>query len=131
MKLSPKEYRIIIENRPLLNDFGIEVEDFGSNVVIVRSLPDVLRDADTGGILSDIASSLLENYASDIDLRKALAAKIACHKSVRGKTVLHPEELSRLLSELDGCQHPDRCPHGRPTRIFLSLDDLKKIFRRK
>ncbi|MBI4682779.1 MAG: MutL protein, partial [Nitrospirae bacterium] len=40
-------------------------------------------------------------------------------------------ELSRMMSDLDKADEPDRCPHGRPTRIHLSLDDLKKMFKRK
>jgi len=131
VRLSYKEYRVILENSSILSKFGIEVEDFGSDTVIVRSLPDALREADIRGILSDIASYLLEGLALDKDLREAIAKKIACHKSVRGRAVLTHEEISRLLSELEGCQYPNRCPHGRPTRTFLSLDDLKRMFKRK
>lgn len=131
VRLSHKEYSIILKNSSILRDFGIEVDDFGQDTVIVRSLPEVLREADIRGILSDIASCLLEGFAPDRTLREALAAKIACHKSVRGKTILKQEEVSQLLSDLKDCLHPDNCPHGRPTRIFLSLEDLKKMFKRK
>ncbi len=131
VRLSHKEYRVILEKSIILRDFGIEVEDFGSDTVIVHSLPDALREADIKAILSDIVSCLLEGVSLDKDLKEVLAAKIACHKSVRGKIVLTQEEVSRLLSELRSCQNPDRCPHGRPTRIFFSLEDLKKMFKRK
>ncbi|HYA11516.1 MAG TPA: DNA mismatch repair endonuclease MutL [Thermodesulfovibrionales bacterium] len=130
MRLSHKEYHIILQNRTSLRDFGIEVDDFGQDTVIVRSLPEVLREADIRGILSDIASCLIEGVAPDKELREAIAAKIACHQSVRGKTILKQEEVSQLLSDLQDCLHPNNCPHGRPTRIFLSLEDLKKMFKR-
>jgi DNA mismatch repair protein MutL len=45
--------------------------------------------------------------------------------------VLNQEEIANLLEDLEQTRHPDQCPHGRPTRIFLSLDALKKMFRRK
>jgi DNA mismatch repair protein MutL len=131
VKLSHKEYRVVLDNKGLLEELGMEIDDFGHDTLIVRSLPDSLKDADLRGILSDIASALLEGIQPFSSLQELLAARIACHSSVRGKEILHQEELQRLLSNLEKTENPDQCPHGRPTRIFLSLDDLKKLFKRK
>lgn len=131
VKLSHREHRIIIEYGSVLRDFGIDLDDFGNDTVIVRSLPDVLIEADIRGILSDSASSLIEGVPPDKSAREALAARIACHKSVRGKTLLTREEVSKLLSDLEDSVQPDMCPHGRPTRIFFSLDNLKRMFKKK
>jgi DNA mismatch repair protein MutL len=131
VKLSHKEYTVILENKPLLGDFGIEVDDFGHDTVVIRALPLVLEDSDMRGILFDAASAILEGDSPGRSLKEALAARIACHSSVRGKEVLNQEELARLLADLEETECPDQCPHGRPTRIFYSLDDLKKLFKRK
>jgi DNA mismatch repair protein MutL len=131
VKLSHKEYRTILENSVILKDFGIEVDDFGHDTVLIRSIPDSLREADMRGIVSDIVSCILEGDAPDRTLKKSLAAKIACHQSVRGNVKLNHEEITQLLSDLNKCIHPDKCPHGRPTKIFFSLDELKKMFKRK
>ena len=131
IRLSTKEYRIVLENVLLLRDFGIEVDDFGHDTVIVRSLPDALKEADIRGILSDAASCIIEGVAPDKSIKETLAARIACHNSIRGKEILNQEELSKLITDLELTEHPDQCPHGRPTRIFLSLNDLKKMFKRK
>jgi DNA mismatch repair protein MutL len=131
VKLSPKEYRAVLSHRELLHELGIEVEDFGHDTVIIRSVPDALHEADLRGILADAAAAVLEGVSPGKPLREALAARVACHSSVRGREILNQEELSRLLSDLEKTEHPDQCPHGRPTRIFYSLDDLKKMFRRK
>jgi DNA mismatch repair protein MutL len=131
VKLPHREYRVILENLHMLDSFGIEADDFGHETVIVRSLPCVLQDADINAIFSDMASCILEGVAPDKSLKEALAARIACHSSVRGKTILNQEELSALLEGLEQTEHPDQCPHGRPTRVFFSLDELKKIFKRK
>jgi DNA mismatch repair protein MutL len=131
VRLSPKEYRAVLSFRELLHEFGIEVEDFGRDTVIVRSVPDALHGADMRGILADAASAMLEGASPGRPLREALAARIACHGSVRGREILNQEELARLLSDLEKTGSPDQCPHGRPTRIFYSLDDLKKMFKRK
>jgi DNA mismatch repair protein MutL len=115
----------------MLADFGIEIDDFGHDTVIVRSLPNVLQEADLRGILSDISTCILEGIAPEKSLKESLAAKIACHSSVRGNEILDREHVTNLLHDLEKTEHPDQCPHGRPTRIFLSLDDLKKMFKRK
>lgn len=131
IKLSHKEYRIILGNILILKDFGIEVDDFGHETLIVRSLPDDLKEADIRGILSDVASCIIEGVAPDKTLKETIAARIACHSSIRGKGILNQEKISSLLTQLEKTEHPDQCPHGRPTRIFFSLDDLKKMFKRK
>jgi len=131
VKLSPKEYAVILGNRTLLSEMGLEVDDFGHNTLIVRSLPEALKEADIRGILSDVAAAFLEGVRPFQSVKEVIAARIACHSSVRGKEILHQEEFQRLLSRLEKTEHPDQCPHGRPTRRFLSLDDLKKMFKRK
>jgi len=130
VKLSRNEYEVIIDHQQVLGDFGIETDDFGHESIIVRSLPDAIDPSDIRGILSDIASFLIQGVPPDKSLREALAARIACHNSVRGKKILNQEEVSKLIADLEKTDQPDQCPHGRPTRIFLSLDDLKKMFKR-
>ncbi len=130
-KLSPKEYKLILDNTEILNEMGIEVDDFGHNSLVIRSLPDALKGSDIRGILSDVASSISEGRAPDRPIKEAIAARIACHSSVRGRDILNQSELGALISDLEKTGNPDQCPHGRPTRIFYSLEDLKKIFKRK
>jgi DNA mismatch repair protein MutL len=131
VRLSHKEYRVLIDQKDLLSEFGFEIDDFGHDTVMVRTVPDVMDAGDKRGILSDIAASIIEGVPDGRSLKETLAAKIACHSSVRGKNILNQEEFSRLLADLENTEHPDQCPHGRPTRIFYSLDDLKKMFKRK
>jgi DNA mismatch repair protein MutL len=131
VKLSHKEYRALLDHKNILEEFCIELDDFGHDTVVVRTVPADLGDADLRGILADAASALLGEIHPGASLKESIAAKIACHSSVRGKEVLNREEFSRLLADLGETEHPDQCPHGRPTRIFYSLDDLKKLFKRK
>ena len=131
IKLSPKEYRALMGSLDIIRDFGIEIDDFGFDTVVVRSLPDAFETADMRGILADAAACILKGIAPGKSLKEELAARIACHSSVRGKTILNQEGVSQLIADLEQTEHPDQCPHGRPTRIFFSLDDLKKLFKRK
>lgn len=131
IKLPPKEYNLLFNNKETLHSLGIEIDDFGQNTLIVRAIPDELENADITGILSDIAAGLIEGKFSANSLKKDIAARVACHSSVRGKEILNSEEVARLLADLEKTEHPDQCPHGRPTRIFYSLNDLNKLFKRK
>ncbi len=142
VKLTAADYRIIIENAGFLSEFGLDVDDFGHETVVVRSLPDVLRDADAEALLGDLASSLLsrEDFADPADpdpgldpswsIKRKIAARLACHGSYRGKEDRIRVRIGELLRDLDAAEHPHVCPHGRPTRIFLSLRELKKMFRK-
>lgn len=138
IELPVKEYNLIIKHKSILQGFGLDIEEFGGNNIIIRSIPRALNKADTKGLLLDIASAILEEDTIGVKrditeeaLLKNIAARIACHKSVRGSEQLSNEELTRMMSDLDKADEPGRCPHGRPTRIYLSLDDLKKMFKRK
>ena len=138
VELPVREYNIIAGHKDFLRDFGLDIEEFGGNNLIVRALPKELKKADIKGLLLDLAAGILEEGTSGIKpditddtLLKKIAASLACHKSVRGSEQLNNEELSKMMSDLDRADEPGRCPHGRPTRIFFSLDDLNKMFKRK
>jgi DNA mismatch repair protein MutL len=138
LELPAREYHIVVRQKALLREFGIDADDFGGNSVIVRSLPKELARADMKGLLMDIAAGILEEETNGIKgdltegtLLKNIAARLACHKSVRGSERLSNEEMSQMMSDLDKTEEPGKCPHGRPTRIVLSMDDLMKMFKRK
>jgi DNA mismatch repair protein MutL len=138
VELPAKEFNIIMNYKNLLHDFGLDIEEFGANNVIVRALPKEFHKSDMKGLLLDVASGILEEETIGIkdetmkqNLLRNIAARLACHKSVRGREPLNNEELSQLITDLEKAGVPDKCPHGRPTRIFFSLNDLRRMFKRK
>lgn len=130
VRLSHKEYMTVLEHKDMLMEFGIEVDDFGQDTVVVRSLPPELEEADLRGILSEAAVALREGEKPGQSLGQRVAASIACHNSVRGSRILTPEELAALLASLEEAEDPEHCPHGRPTRLFYTIKDLRKAFKR-
>ncbi len=138
VELPLKEHKIILKNNKVFKGLGLEVEDFGGRNVIVNSMPKELKKADIKSLLLDISADILEEETSGIkgDMDKSsmldkIAARLACHKSVRGNEPLGNEEIAQMMDDLDKCDEPGKCPHGRPTKLFLSLDDLQKMFKRK
>ncbi len=131
VQVTEKEYGLLIQNRELLKTLGVEIDEFGKNTVLVRSAPAEIDDVDIPSVLQDMAAGFFDEHTTAKPLRHNLAARIACHSSVRGGKILSADAVSRLLEDLDKTEYPDQCPHGRPTRIFYSLSDLDKLFRRK
>ncbi len=132
VKLPAREYRVLLQHIEAIREMGIEAEDFGHDTLMVRAVPRFLFDADIPAILSDIAFCLTEGRTGSPveEMKKRIAKRIACHGSVRGAVMLSHAEIARLLEDLSAAEDPEHCPHGRPTRIRMSLDDLKRMFRR-
>jgi DNA mismatch repair protein MutL len=132
VKLPSGEYEIVITHRNELENMGIETEDFGHNTLLIRAIPHFLSKADIAGIVSDIAHFLVEiGSRSPVDeLKDEIAKKIACHSSVRGALSLTGEEVNQLLMDLSQTEDPEHCPHGRPTRLHFSIENLKHMFKR-
>ncbi len=138
VELPVQEYNIVIKHRDFLNELGLNIDDFGANNVVIRALPGELHRTDIKGLIMDVASGIIEEETSGIkselgkeNLLRNIAARLACHRSIRGSEPLNDEELTRLMSDLDRADEPEKCPHGRPTKILLSLDELNKMFKRK
>uniref|UniRef100_A0A7C4AIF6 DNA mismatch repair protein MutL n=1 Tax=Thermodesulfovibrio aggregans TaxID=86166 RepID=A0A7C4AIF6_9BACT len=132
INLNTNEYFLIKENLHILNELGIEAEDFGKNSIIVRAIPDVLQNSDIAGIIESIANTIKEDTIKPdfIDLKKKIAATVACHSSLRSDNKVTPGELKILLKELEKTSDPEHCPHGRPLKRFISMNEIKKWFSR-
>ncbi len=113
-----------------LRYLGFEAELFGERALRLRAVPGALATVDAQalvrGILSDLDPGLAEPQRFD---RAAVSA--ACHGSVRRGQVLDTTAMATLLRDLERCAQPHSCPHGRPTLIEISADDVLREFRRK
>lgn len=136
VRLQPVIYRIILKNREILKEMGFELEEFGPDTVIVRTVPEFYRDESLHAILEEIGSTLKdseEGMASREEIyekKRALAAALACHKSVRGRDPVNREEIEALYRELLKTSDPYHCPHGRPTIIKITIQELLRRFGR-
>ena len=78
-----------------------------------------------------MVSSVLNNEKTDVvELLHLTIANIACKKSIKANHVMSLLEIEGLLRDLGKCHNPANCPHGRPTLIKITRDDIEKIFRR-
>lgn len=132
VELNSKDYTIVRENLDLLNELGIEAQDFGKNTIIVRAVPDFIKNADIVSIIESI-TEVLKEEADRPDfshIKKKIAATIACHKSLKANNIINPYEVKVLLDQLENTSDPDHCPHGRPIRKLLPLSEIRRWFSR-
>jgi DNA mismatch repair protein MutL len=90
----------------------------------------------SGADPSTALRALVEDFEEDesplqAEIEARLAARVCKRMAVKGGQALTGEEQRALLSDLESCQSPRTCPHGRPTMIHLSVDMLEKQFGRK
>ncbi len=132
VQLPPQSAKLLNDQLTILHHFGFEVEEFGGNSFQVRAIPSLFAGADPASALR----ALVEDFEEDESpLQSEVEAKVAgrvCKRlAVKAGQTLSTEEQRALLSDLESCESPRTCPHGRPTMIHLSVDMLERQFGRR
>lgn len=115
-----------------LDALGFETEPFGNRTIAVKSAPAGIGAADVERVLFEIleiAESELRKASLD-DLRRSMAASIACRAAIKINMRLEPEKIDWLLRALAATSCPMSCPHGRPIALRYSTRDILKSFHR-
>jgi DNA mismatch repair protein MutL len=123
---------LLVEQIPLLAELGFQIEPFGPNTFLVRAVPSLLINSNPETALR----SLVENFEEDetplqSQAEARLIARICKRSAIKAGSSLSPDEQRALLLDLEQCQSPRTCPHGRPTMIHLSVDLLERQFGRR
>ena len=133
MEVSPEERLAIERSRDILAKIGMDVAAFGDNTVAVNSFPAVLGNADRERLVRDVVSDLAQSGRSrSVDeALTAMAELVACHAAVRAGDTLDAGELAALMQKADETEARYTCPHGRPTKLVLTFDELERRFKRR
>lgn len=130
--LPPQTTQLLITQLPVLKNFGFDVEEFGPNTFQVRAMPTLFTGSDPSAALRALVEDFEEDESPLKDeVEKKLAARVCKRMAVRGGMSLSSEEQKALLNDLEACDSPRTCPHGRPTMIHLSVDLLERQFGRR
>ena len=126
--LGREEAALLLENLPLLEEFGFSCEDFGGGSILVREVPADVDAGDASGILEEIAAKLREGR-SLAERRESLLHTMACKAAIKGGWTSSPEELRVLVDKVQSGE-VKYCPHGRPVAVKLTKYELEKLFKR-
>jgi DNA mismatch repair protein MutL len=130
--LPPAEAAAVLEQTELLKNVGIEVEPFGGDTVLVSSYPTMLARQNPAEVLKGVVDKLM-GEAKNLDQRDLvdeLLHMISCKAAIKAGDPLTPEEITSLLEQRELCQDGHHCPHGRPTSLTFSREQLDKKFKR-
>ncbi len=132
IQLTPQAAQLISSQLGVLAHLGFQVEAFGPATFQMRALPALLSHMDPAAALRVIIEDFEEDEAPlQAEVEARLAARICKRAAVKGGQALSVEEQRALLADLESCQSPRTCPHGRPTMIHLSVDLLERQFGRR
>jgi DNA mismatch repair protein MutL len=115
-----------------LDGLGFETEPFGNRTLAVKSAPAGVGAGDIEKVLFEILEISEQELrrASLDDLRRAMAASIACRAAIKINMRLEPQKIDWLLRELAATSCPMSCPHGRPIALRYATRDILKSFHR-
>lgn len=130
LNLSNYELEQVLENIALFERLGFEIEEFGTNSIIIRTVPMLFGSPNLEIFIKDILANLEKEIATNYELKLDKIMKIACTNSVKAGQKLNDLEINRLIKDLSECEEPFTCPHGRPTLINLSKKEIEKLFGR-
>ena len=120
---------------PALTELGFEVEEFGDAEVIVRAVPVGFERGGAAKLLEDVLERLAElrrhGSEDNVELRHHLRATVACKRAVKAGQPLPREMQLDLVRGRARAFQPQNCPHGRPSELFLSWEELSRRFDRK
>ena len=129
--LGREEYAVLSEQRDLLAKAGFEVEEFGGNTLLIRSVPMMLTGCDIPATIQEIAAGFLAG-GREVEVEKLdwIYHSTACRAAVKAGNVSHPAELLRLAERVLTNDDIRYCPHGRPVCFELTRQELEKQFGR-
>lgn len=130
--LAGSEAAAVLENRELLSQIGVEIEPFGGETVLVAAYPAMLANFSPTEVVRGLAEQLqTEGKRPEVrDLLDELMHMIACKAAVKYGDSLTPAEVTALLEQRHLAQDHHHCPHGRPTALVFTREQLDRQFKR-
>ncbi|MDP6190870.1 MAG: DNA mismatch repair protein MutL, partial [Gammaproteobacteria bacterium] len=132
LAVSQREADAVDAHQAVFSKLGFAVERAGSESIIVREMPAILRGSEVERLLRDVLSDLLQHGSSERIKNhiNEILSTMACHGSVRAHRKLTIPEMNALLRDMEITERSGQCNHGRPTWSQLTVEELDKLFLR-
>lgn len=129
----PPHQAVMLEGQlAVLGRIAFEVEEFGQNTFLVRAVPALLAGMSPAAALRVLVEEFEEDETPlQAEVEAKIIARVCKRAAVKAGQPLSLEEQQALLRDLESCESPRTCPHGRPTMIHLSVDLLERQFGRR
>ena len=132
INLTNKEMCILRENMEIFEKAGFKVEEFGDRTVKLVGVPSMCMDMDTKSLFLDILDEIDTVARTERqEVEEKFIATVACKSAVKANMNLELPEVIALLDKLMELPNPFTCPHGRPTAIKMTKNDIERKFSRR
>jgi DNA mismatch repair protein MutL len=135
LELLPSQTAALAEHLEALLAAGFGLEPFGGETYLLRAVPTILGEAEPAGAVADILDDLQEGSERRSPVEEAsetaLIAAICKRAAVKAGQTLSAAEMQALVRGLEQCESPRTCPHGRPTIVHFSVEQLEREFLRR
>ena len=131
--VSEKDREALLLRMTEFERFGLVIEAFGKDAILVREVPALLKDIDIKRLINDLAEEV-EEWGEALSLQEKVeevCSTMACHGSIRSGRKLTIAEMNDLLRQMEKVNSSGQCNHGRPTYVELKLQDLERLFGRR
>jgi DNA mismatch repair protein MutL len=132
VSLTPAEAAAALEAKAVLAQLGIDIEPFGGDTILVSTYPAMLANFDPHEVLRQIIEQWMTggNVPQRRDLLDEMLHMISCKAAIKAGDRLTPDEITSLLAQRHCYQDTHHCPHGRPTALVFTREELDKRFKR-
>jgi len=133
IELSAAEKSVVMEGRDCFTALGFDVQDFGGPSIAVSAIPaSGMRDGAVQEAVREMIGQFMVEKDPEILSRpeRRYAAAFACGAAIKAGQEMKQEEMNALLNSLFAAENPYVCPHGRPTLVRISLEELSRRFLR-
>jgi DNA mismatch repair protein MutL len=131
VECSPAEAETVTSQLSRLREWGLEIEPFGGTTFVVRAVPHWFPAGEEESLIRDVIDFLMQHgKVETAKLRDAGAKMMACKAAIKANRHLRRDEMEKLLEQLNLCDNPFTCPHGRPIFVHFSTHELEKMFKR-
>ena len=133
VEFSPTETELLIFHLDRLKQLGLELETFGKNEFLLRSVPAILKNIDNEKLLRDTIELLPKGGDENIlhEKYEDVLIMMSCRNAIKVNHPLNLDQIRKLISDLEQTSMPFTCPHGRPISLLFGMEDILKKFLRK
>lgn len=132
LELSLTQSQTLEEYEEIFKKLGYEIEHFHEHTYHIRKIPEILKDFPHTNLISSYIEDLEErgNMSEVSDHEQTMLAFLACKSAIKAGDSLTKEQMKDLLNKLGKSENNATCPHGRPTRILITMEELYSMFKR-
>ena len=130
LEMNPRDFHLLIASRDMLHEAGMDVEAFGENTAVVKSIPALLGQADVKALVREVLDGIADSGLPQDEKRDRILIGMSCRGAIKAHQALTADEVRQLCRDLDSIPFASNCPHGRPVFIELPAVVIERMFKR-